>query len=189
MIDLNKINEKYMWQVELNNGAIINEFIETNNGEIIETPFSEVNKNDEFKELRLVSSIEEFKGLNISLDNKGQFQLIDRKFSFYLYDTNNKDVNLLDDKAFNNLMMYRQNYMTLNSEPIIYSYNIGYKIDNDNIFARVKLINSIEGIKFRVEITGKRDFEADLMMKSDMGLSKATTVNIQKNNTINIDIN
>ncbi len=187
MVDLNKINEKFMWEVELNDGIKVDEFYINNSGEISETPFNIINKNDNYKKLSLVSSLEEFKDLKISVDNNGEF-IIDGNTCKFVLELDN-GTNILNDEKFNSLMMYRQSMMLLTSnKSMVSAYVIGYKIDNDDIFARIKLINSIEGCSFKLEITGKKEFTSKLLAYANGKLTTKHTLKIEKDNTININI-
>ncbi len=75
---------------------------------------------------------------------------------FNLIDENNKD---LLEGFHNNLMMFRTDASFPNGKVIRYGYTIGYKVINDDIFARVKFTTGAEGVQFKIEITAKREFK------------------------------
>ena len=188
MIDLNKIGEKFMWQVEMEDSAIINEFYEENCGDINNTPFDEVNNKEEFKELRLISNLEDFRGVKLSVNNKGTFSVLGDTMKFKLLEEGS-DKNLLDSELINSLIMYRT---AMNSpkaiSPIIVGYIFGFKITNDKIFSRVKLMNTNEGLSFRIEITGKESFKASLTCDCSGHERKIADLNIKNGETLNVEI-
>ena len=155
MIDVKKYDEKYIWRVHLKDQDPIDEFYEKEN-KLIETSFSKVNNNKDFEKLELVSNLPEFKDTNISINNKGEFSILNQIMYFNLIDENNKD---LLEGFHNNLMMFRTDASFPNGKVIRYGYTIGYKVINDDIFARVKFTTGAEGVQFKLEITAKREFK------------------------------
>ena len=181
MVNLMKYEEKYCWRAHFDE-YIVDEFYEENN-KLIETPFSEINQKYNFKKLELISDIEGFKGTNISVNNKGLFTILDKEYLFTLNELNS-DKNLFEDFC-NNLIMYRTDMQIPGGKSIRYAYTIGYKITNEDIFARLKLINGAEGVAFKIEITAKREFENDCILHIH---DKTHKIKLIKDKTITIDI-
>ena len=189
MVDLKKYEEKYIWRCTFSDG-VIDEMYETNDGKLIETPFKEVNQKDDFEKMELISDIPEF-DTNISVNKDGLFTLLNKKYLFKLINNDEESKDLLSG-FHNNLIMYRTDAMLPNGKPFRYGYTIGYKVSNDDIFARVKFTTGAEGANFKVEITAKKDFSKPLtFIVHDPDKDKGTNQQIKliKDKTITISIN
>lgn len=184
MIDLEKYGEKYMWRAHFGD-HIVDEFY-MGETDPIQTPFDEINQKEDFEHFELITNIESMKDVKIGFNKEGLFEIANKTYKFLLVD--NEGNNLLSG-PFNSLMMYRTDAQLMTSNlPVRYAYTIGYKINNDSIFARVKFITSVEGASFKLEITGKENMQAELIIQGDRGEQKQT-ISIVKDKTSTIEIN
>lgn len=109
-------------------------------------------------------------------DNKGSFNIISNIFSFKL---NKDNINVLELKDLNKIIGYRdvEEYVNTknlnNNSKSIVAYHLGYKIENEYLFAKVIVnVHSRKGLSFTIEITPKKDFEAEFeLFKEDKKIS------------------
>lgn len=188
MINLNKICEKFMWQVELNDNVLVNEFNETPDGEVKRTPFDVVNRNENFNSISLVSNLESLKNTKIKLNKDGLFEVMNKTYKFEILDADTKE-NIFKNKLKNSLMMYRQDMQNMNGGMSFrYSYSIGYKEDDGNLFSRIAFKTSVEGVSFKITLTSSiTDRNVILRIISNEG-ETSTPIELKANKKIDINI-
>lgn len=178
MINLDKINEKYMWKATFEDGSVIDEFIDESHSF---TDFDKVNNKDNLSKFELVGQ-----PMVLSFNKDGIFKLGSKEIKFVITD---KESNEILDSSVKNLIMFRTNWQDAeNGTDIVAVYTFGYKLENDNLFTRFKFFTGIEGHGFVIEITGKNDSTINFKMIGDNKVLDTRDIEIKKNTTTKIQI-
>lgn len=186
-VNLDEINEVFMWRALIGD-QYIDEFYINSNNIVDRTDFNLINKKDNFKKIELVDNIGSF---NVTVDNKGCFSLkdstnkINLNYQAIILDENK---NKIFNEFKNSLIMYRQDIKYPQSgREERYSYNIGYKENTEDLYIRIKLSLFAKKIVFNIELTSYKDREIILQFICNGRLIESK-IKLEKNKKTNINV-
>lgn len=177
-------NEEFMFSTT-KDGIYYSEY-EKQDGEIINKSIFDLIEIEDKEQFGLIG-----KGIFIFYNKYGIFDVTDKKFRMELI----KDgKNILEMERIEGVIAYKDAKQFLEDNALkneLYRYNLGYKIENESVFARIILqIDKNEGLSFSVDVTSKDDFNGNykLYLNDEVIAESIVTFEKNKKNIINIKL-
>lgn len=181
-------NGEFMTRVVLDDSKEIDEFVKDDNDTLKSMMVTDMVKIKGIKKIGLVG-----KGQFINLDTDTKtFDIMGKIVSIVLL-KDGKDILTFKERA-DRLITFMTNEQQLvrgrilNDLPVRYTF--GYKVDNEYIFAKIKIaLDKHRGVLSLNDMTSKDDMTAEFMVYLDNKLLASKIINFEKNKTYSMDMN